>query len=266
MPVTCPINFSPVTEAELKQLDYAVMKHAFACQTELGRLCDEIFYQNDLVARLQAAGMTVQSRVSVQVVHRDFRKTYYLDLVVNSSLLYELKAAAALIGDYDRQTLHYLFLLGRKFCKLVNFRPASVEHRTLNAVVSPEEQRRYELNVDRWRVLEPPSALLREVLVDLLDTFGVYLELPFYEEALTHFLGGANTVWRRMILSRDGLPLGPQAVHHLADDIGFKLTAFTHPSEYGETNVQRFFALTPLRVLHWINFNRHDIELVTLQK
>ena len=266
MPVTCPVKFEPLTEAEMKALDYAVMKHAFASHNELGRLCDEIVYQNDLAARLQAAGFSVRSQVPVHVTHRDFHKPYFLDLVVNERLLYELKAALTLIGDHDKQTLHYLFLLGGRYGKLVNFRPASVEHRIVNAVVSPEEQRRYELVLARWRAVEPRAALLRDVLVELCDAFGAYLEVSFYEEAVTHFLGGESAVLRRVTLTRDGLPLGPQAVHHLTEDTGFKLTAYTHPSEHAEVHVRRFFALTPLRVLHWINFNRHHLELVTLEK
>ena len=266
MPVICPLRLARITEAEFKELDYAVMKHAFACHNELGRLCDEVVYENDLAARLCAAGLAVQSQVPLHVTHRDFRRTYYLDAVVNERSLLELKAATMLLNEHERQTLHYLFLLGGPFGKLINFGAASVEHQTVNAVVSPERQRHYELQTDRWKRNSPRAELLLVTLVDLFHEFGVFLEMPFYESALTHFLGGEAAVLRRVILKRDGLPLGPQLLHHLDDDTGFKLTAFPHQSKPGEGNIRRLFALTPWRFLHWINFNRHHIELVTLEK
>jgi hypothetical protein len=56
MPLTSPISVRPISQGEFARLDYEVMRHAFTSQNELGRLCDEIIYQNDLAARLQNAG------------------------------------------------------------------------------------------------------------------------------------------------------------------------------------------------------------------
>jgi len=36
MPVVCPITFQRFSEAELKELDYAIMKHVFASHNEFG--------------------------------------------------------------------------------------------------------------------------------------------------------------------------------------------------------------------------------------
>jgi GxxExxY protein len=266
MPVICPIQFERILEAQFQELDYAVMKHVFASHNELGRLCDEAVYHNDIAARLQAAGLTAQSQVPLIATHRDFAKRYYLDLVVNGRYIAEFKTAACLIGEHERQVLHYLFLLNRPFGKLINLRPPSVEYRSINAVVDADERRRYQLGTERWRECGERCAQLQSTLVELLDTFGAYLELPFYDEALTWFLGGEASVIRRVPLTREGLILGNQPVHHLSEGIGFKLTSFTHATEHGEGNIRRFFALTPLRALHWLNFNRSHINLITLQK
>ena len=59
MPITGPPFLSPISQDEFAQLDYRVMQVAFECQNQLGRLCDEAIYQNDLVARLEAAGIEV---------------------------------------------------------------------------------------------------------------------------------------------------------------------------------------------------------------
>lgn len=255
-----------MTEAEFKELDYTVMKHAFASHNELGRLCDEVVYENDLAARLRGAGLDVQCQVPLQVMHRDFQKSYYLDLVVNGRSLSELKTATMLVGEHERQTLHYLFLLGGQYGKLINFGAASLEHRTINAVVSPQEQRRYTWQTARWRGENARAKLMLEVLSDLFGAFGVFLEIPFYESALTHFLGGESAVWRPVNLVREGIALGSQRMHHLNEEAGFKLTAFPRQSKPGERSVRSLFTLTPLRTLHWINFHRHEIELVTFEK
>jgi GxxExxY protein len=267
MPFECPIQFRPIPEAEFKKLDYEVMRHAFASHNHLGRLCDEAVYRNDMAARLGASGIgPVHSELPLLISHRDYRKRLFVDLAVADTVLFELKAVQALTGHHDKQILTYLFLAGATRGKLVNFRPASVEYRTINATVSSEEQRRFDFVTSRWVDVDERSKLLREHLRDLLDDWGMFLSLSLYEEALTHFLGGENAVLHRVPLSRDGLPLGDQLVHLLGETIGFHLTAFNDAAEHGETHVRRFLSLTPLQFLHWINISNHRIDLVTLKK
>lgn len=267
MPFDCPIQFRPTSEAEFKKLDYEVMRHAFASHNQLGRLCDEAVYGTDIAGRLDASGIgPVQCELPLVVSHLDYRKRLYVDLAVGDTILFELKAVQALTGDHEKQILTYLFIAGATRGKLVNFRPASVEYRTVNATVSPEDQRRFDFVASRWVDVDERSKLLREHLRDLLDDWGMFLALSLYEEALTHFLRGENPVLRRVPLSRDGLPLGDQLVHLLGETIGFHLTAFNDAAEHGETHVRRFLSLTPLQFLHWINFSNHRIDLVTLKK
>ena len=69
MPITGPPFLSPISQDEFAQLDYRVMQVAFECQNQLGRLCDEAIYQNDLVARLDAAGLSAVKEVPLTVTH-----------------------------------------------------------------------------------------------------------------------------------------------------------------------------------------------------
>ncbi len=57
MPIHPSLALRPITQEQFARLDYQVMRHAFDSQNELGRLCDEVIYQNDLAARLTAAGL-----------------------------------------------------------------------------------------------------------------------------------------------------------------------------------------------------------------
>jgi hypothetical protein len=81
--MTSPLSSNPISQKDFARLDYAVMRHAFESQNQLGRLGEEMIYQNDLAARLQAAGLPARKEVPVVVTHRDFAKTYWLDLVVS---------------------------------------------------------------------------------------------------------------------------------------------------------------------------------------
>src|SRR5260370_36668691 len=118
MPIHCSMTFAHQSADEFEKLDYLVMGHAYASQNELGRLCVECAYEADLKARLLAEGFrSVQTQVPVTVTHRDFSKTYFLDLIADDAL-YELKAETNLIGEHDAQLLNYMFLVGIRRGKL----------------------------------------------------------------------------------------------------------------------------------------------------
>jgi GxxExxY protein len=267
MPITSPISIRPINQEEFARIDYQVMRHAFDSQNELGRLCDEVIYQNDLAARLESAGLgPVRKEVPVTVTHGSFVKTYSLDMVVADAAIYEVKTAAALIAEHDAQVLNYLFLHGAQHGKLVNFRPAQVESKFVNTTLTAHTRREFVVDTRRWRESDAASQLIRERLLDLLKDWGGFLELPLYTEALTHFLGGEETVLRMIPLARDGLPLGNQRVHMLASDMAFRLTALPDGAESYEPHLRALLRHSRLRAVQWINMSRHRIEFVTLTK
>src|SRR5271156_4915993 len=103
MPIHCPISMARLSADEFEKLDYRVMGHAYASQNELGRLCDECAYEADLKARLLTDGFrSVHTQVPITVTHREFSKTYRLDLLADD-LLYELKAETTLAVEHDAQ-------------------------------------------------------------------------------------------------------------------------------------------------------------------
>jgi len=267
-PFHCPIQFRRLTRPEFDEISRLVMAHVFASQNELGRLCDEAVYQNDVALRLEAAGLgPVAKEMPVTVAWRDFVKTYYLDLVVRAAFICEFKALAALLGEHDSQLLHYLLLTNVPHGKLVNLRPPSVEYRTVNAVVSAEERRSFILVADRWRPQTSRCRELMDLLTELLEAWGAFLDYRLYEEALIHFLGGESRVRRRVPLVRAGFPLGTQAAALLTDSIAFRVTALAPAARDGyETHLRHFLALTPLTTLHWVNLHHHKLQFVTLTR
>ncbi len=264
--IHCPIPFNRLSRVEFDELSHQIMIHAFASQNELGRLCDEQVYQNDIALRLRDAGLgPIETEVPVTVCLRDFNKSYFLDLVVQNSFICELKASGTLKKQYDAQLLNYLILTDQKHGKLINLRPAKVEYRTVNAVV-PQEAR-FDYNIDGCRFL-PRTARCEQLLVllrEILAAWGAYLDSHLYEDALIYFLGGESQVLKRLPLSRKGHFLGTQLLTLLSENIAFKITSLpsiTLPTY--EAHMQRLIELTPFEAIHWINLHHREVCLVSI--
>lgn len=267
MPVTLPLRLHRLTAEEFRRLDYEVMRHAFDCHNALGRLCEEDIYRNDLVGRLEAAGLgPVRKEFPLSVVHRGFEKVYFIDLVVQQAVIYESKAVAQLVDEHRMQLLNYLLLCEQPRGKLVNFRPPSVEQEFVNTTLTDAERRRFTVHGQRWRELSDRCGWLRQTFIDLLEDWGAFLEIALYQEALTYFLGGPEAVAVRIPLSRAAMPLGLQTVHLLTPYVAFRITAFTARQAQYESHLQRLLAHTELKAIQWMNLNHHDIELVTVAK
>jgi len=223
MPISSPISLRPISQEEFAAIDYRVMRCAFDCQNELGRLCDEVIYHNDLAARLADAGLApLRKQLPVTLTHGDFVKTYRLDLVVDDAVIYELKTEIRLAADHDAQLLNYLFLLGAHHGKLVNFRPAQVESKFINTSLTCKTRRQLVVDMRRWREIDEASAVLRTTLLAMLQDWGGFLELRLYAEPLRHFLGGEDRVSCMVGLRRGGMFLGNQRFDLASKDVAFR--------------------------------------------
>lgn len=255
-----------IGQEEFAQLDYRVMRHAFECQNQLGRLCEELIYRNDLAARLQAAGLSALKEVSVTVAHRNFAKTYSLDLVVANAGIYELKTTLALVGAHEAQLLNYLFLCGSHHGKLINFRPAQVESRFINTTLTQDERRQFAVERDDWQERDQTDQVFRENLLSLLKDWGCWLDLTLYTEALVHFAGGEGRVVHLLPLSRGEVSLGKQCFHLLNPETAFRVTALTEGTADYEHHLRSLLRLSPLRTLQWVNLARQRVQLVSLTR
>jgi GxxExxY protein len=267
MPITSPISVRPISQEEFARIDFRVMRCAFDSQNELGRLCDEAIYQNDLAARLGAADLgPVRREVPVLVTHRDFVKRYRLDLVVGDAAIYELKTEPRLAADHDAQLLNYLFLQNAHHGKLINFRPPQVESRFVNTSLTAQTRRELEVDSSRWRDTDDESRTVRATFLDLIDDWGGFLELPLYTEALTHFLGGEERVARMVPLTRDGVHLGNQRFLLLTDQTALRLTALSDGLDHYEENLRSLLRHSPLRAIQWVNLAGHRVQFVTVTR
>lgn len=246
---------------ELRDLDYDVMKQAFATQRVLGcRLADERVYQMDLLARLNALDWPRSTpEVAIRATHEEFTKEYSLDLIVAGRFVYELKAVPRLLPEHKQQLLKNLLLTNTAHGKLANFGSQRVVGSYVNAPAMPQD--RYTLDVVRDD-LAPEGQRLREILMALMEDWGLYLEAALYNQALIHFWGGEDHVLELRSLTRDGISIGDQRFHICGDQQAFVITRFENPARHA-SHLRPLLNLSPLKAMHWINLWQREVYLTT---
>ena len=108
---------------DIKDLADIVRETAYKVHVYLGVGFLEKVYENALVNRLRKGGHAVEQQVTVKVYDEDgtIIGDYVADLLVDSSLLIELKAVKALINEHEAQLINYLKATKIKHGMLINF-------------------------------------------------------------------------------------------------------------------------------------------------
>lgn len=192
MPITPLHPVRRLSQGEFQELSYAVMGQVFEIHNEFGRFFDERIYKRELACRFPG----VELEFPVAISHGTFSTTYYLDALIGNGGAFEFKAADVLTPRHRGQLLNYLLLLELAHGKLVNMRPESVEHEFVNATIRTADRYAFEVNADRWNQSLNGARRLRDCMVELLDDWGTGLRLEMHEAAVTHLLGGDDSVFQ----------------------------------------------------------------------
>jgi GxxExxY protein len=258
------VDIQPVTENRFHELDYEVMRCAFAAHNDLGRFYDEAIYRNELARCCSCAGFaSVETEVSVHVTHGDFTKTYFIDLLINRSVIYELKTVDLFNGNHRRQLLHYLFLCDLFHGKLLNFRTPRVTHEFVSSSLCKTDRHQYNMDLTMWDAADEAGFRFRALVEELVEEWGLFLEASLYQEATVHFLGGEDQVTQFVDIQNDGCAVGRQKFSLLDEQTAFFITAVKHEAEY-EKYLRNVVQHSRLRRIQWVNFNNHDIKFVTV--
>jgi GxxExxY protein len=106
-----------------KNLADIVRETAYKVHVYLGVGFLEKVYENALVNRLRKSGHRVEQQVTVKVYDEDgaIIGDYVADLLVDGSLLIELKAVKTLLHEHEAQLINYLKATKIKHGMLINF-------------------------------------------------------------------------------------------------------------------------------------------------
>ncbi len=266
MPVECSIEIKSIEQEQFHEVDREIMRHAFDIHNTMGRFCDKRIYQDELAQRCRDSGFRVDREVLLRVVHQNFSKSYYLDMLVQHGAIYELKAAEKLNHSHQKQLINYLLLASLFHGKLVNFRPGSLESRFVSTSLRIDDRRAFKLNDRLWLENDDASRQLRECLRSLLEDWGSFLDIALYREALLHFTNSPGAGVSPVDVKVAGRNVGTQKMCLLNANTAWHISAAKRHLQSYKTHILRLLNHTRLQKIHWININQRNIELTTLSK
>jgi len=116
-----------------EELTEKILGASFEVINELGNGFLESVYEKSLLFVLQEKGLAAEAQVPLKVKFRDhFVGEFFADIVVERTILLELKAVKKLTPEHVAQVLNYLKATGLQVGLLINFGNSKLEYRRLN--------------------------------------------------------------------------------------------------------------------------------------
>jgi GxxExxY protein len=114
---------------ELDTLSYRILGAAYRVHLALGPGLLESAYEACLVLELHEAGFVVERQRSIPVMYRGLAvdAAFRADIVVENTILLELKSVDEIAPIHKAQILTYLRLTGLKLGLLINFNVPSLK-------------------------------------------------------------------------------------------------------------------------------------------
>ena len=117
-----PLPFEPLTAQ--------ILAAAFEVSGELGVGFVESVYEGAMFLALKSRGLEVARQVPIKVHFKGELVGHFIaDLVVNDTVVVELKAVKVLLSEHHAQVLNYLKATGKPVSLLINFGNPKLEFR-----------------------------------------------------------------------------------------------------------------------------------------
>ena len=115
--------YGDTTPPELEDAAREIVDAAFKIHSKVGPGLLESAYQTLMIYELTKRGLRVETEVPVPLVYEEVRLDagYRLDLLVNESVIVEIKAVERLHPVHEAQLITYLKLLDKRLGILINF-------------------------------------------------------------------------------------------------------------------------------------------------
>lgn len=116
-----------------EELTEKILAACFEVINELGAGFLESVYQKALLIALQQKGLKVVAERPIEVAFRGQSVgQFYADILVEDTVIVELKAVSALAPEHKAQLINYLKATGIEVGLLVNFGNPKLEYRRLH--------------------------------------------------------------------------------------------------------------------------------------
>ena len=105
-----------------KDLSEQILKTFYDVYNELGFGFLEKVYQNALYLELKNRGFYVEAQKQIKVYYKNVAVgEYYADLIVNNTIILELKATEVIVKEFEFQLINYLRATNIEVGLLLNF-------------------------------------------------------------------------------------------------------------------------------------------------
>ena len=113
----------------LNRLTEAIIGAAIQVHRVLGPGLLESAYEACLVYEIRKRGLSVERQIPLPLIYEEVKLEcgYRLDLLVERSVVVEIKSVEAISPIHEAQTLSYLRLSGCKLALLINFNVATLK-------------------------------------------------------------------------------------------------------------------------------------------
>jgi GxxExxY protein len=124
----------------VNRITQAVIGAAMRVHSALGPGLLESAYETCLAYELEKLGMTVERQKALPIMYRDVRIEcgYRLDLLVEETVVVELKGVEAIERVHIAQVLTYLKLSGYPIGLLINFNVVSLKSGIRRVILTPK--------------------------------------------------------------------------------------------------------------------------------
>jgi GxxExxY protein len=112
-----------INEATYEALGKQILKSCFEVHKNIGPGLLESVYEICMVDELRSRGLSVENQVKLPVIYKGkvLEKDFFIDLLVENSIIVELKAVEQLLSVHEVQLVTYLKLADKKLGYLINF-------------------------------------------------------------------------------------------------------------------------------------------------
>lgn len=111
-----------MNELLFQDLTNQIIKCFYTVYNNLGYGFLEKVYENSLLIELKRNGLSAEKQRKISVYYEEYLVgEYYADIIVNDTIIIELKAAEAIIEEHETQLLNYLKATDKEIGLLLNF-------------------------------------------------------------------------------------------------------------------------------------------------
>ena len=186
MPVEIEPQICVMSQSKFGSIAYNVVGKAIEIHKSFGNVFDEHVYNAALVA---AIGRFARSEVCVRLRHGLYERRFYLDLLVESGALFELKKADRIHNNHRAQIIQYMMLTGIQHAKIINFAEPELKHEFVNCLETLKRRKDFSTAFFHWQNTNPFLRDLQNSVVELLKDWGTGLQNSTYAEAILHSHG-----------------------------------------------------------------------------